>query len=171
MKRAIFFVVLAALLLVPWAVGYAHDRVSAANIDMTIVPADPALKPNMHVFGNAIGSITAGDLFMIDTSGTSGNTTFNLAISNIDELTHTYRYLMMVIGIYVQTNTNTWEKISDIDGELNPDRLLTMQNGSVNFKITGAAKYKVTVESGSYRSFHFAEGQRAAIPQVYLTTS
>jgi hypothetical protein len=171
MKRAIFFAIVAALLLVPWAVGYAHNRVNAAEMDMTIAPADTASKPNIHIFGNAIGDITAGDLFTIDASGTTGNTTFTLYMTNIDELTHNYRYMTMNIGFYVQNDVNGWEKITVINGLQIPETLITMQNGSVSFTLPGNAKYKLTVENGCYRSYSFAPGKSVAIPQFCLTAS
>jgi PKD repeat protein len=171
MKRVIFFLVLAALLLIPLAIGYAHERANAAEMGMTITPADTASKPNIHIFGNVIGNITAGDLFTIDTSGTTGNTTFTLLMTNIDELTHNYRYMTMNVGIYVQNDVNGWEKITAIDGVPIPEILITMQNGSVSFTIPGNTKYKLTVENGCYRSYSFTPGKSVAIPQFCLTAS
>ncbi len=168
MKKLIFFVSIAALLLAPWGIASAYGQVKAANSSATIVAADPASTPHMQVFGNAVGSVTAGDLFTIETSE---NMTFSLFMTNADELTNSYRYLTLKVGIYVKADSNGWEKMTVIDGEPVPEMYITMQGGSVSFKLPGNAKYKVTLESGSYRSYHIAPGKSVATPQFYLTAS
>lgn len=168
MKRAIFLTIVAAILLVPWAVAYGYDKVNAANISASIEPADQSVVPTINVFGNYTGSISNGDLFTIDTIGTTTDMTFTLMMSNIDELIGYYRFMTMNIGIYVQAGTDSWEKIpATLYAEMN----ITMESGQLNFFLPGNAKYKVTVENGSYRSFSITRAKNIAIPQFSLTAS
>jgi hypothetical protein len=169
MKRVIFLTIVAAILLVPWAVAYGYDKVNAADISASIEPADQSLVPTIHVFGNAVGSISNGDLFTIDTSGATTNTTFTLLIANVDELINYYRFLTMNIGLYVQTGTDSWEKMTTAAGGSSPEMHITMDSIELDFSLPGNAKYKVTVESGSYRSFSITKGKSVAIPEFSLT--
>jgi hypothetical protein len=168
MKRALFIIATLVLLLIPCGAAYAYDGVGADEGPVTIEPADPALAPNIEVFGNAIGGVEAGDLFYIDVSGTTADTLFTLYMTNVDELVHGYRYMNLNVGIYVQTGTENWEKLNATSC---PEMYLTMQNGLVNFTLPGSAKYKVTIENGCYRSYHVTPGNSIAIPSFYLTAS
>lgn len=171
MKRAVFFAIIAAVLLVPGAVVYTYGTVSAANIESTVQPADPASIPTMHVFGNAIGSVSAGDLFLIDTSGEDADIALMLLMTNIDELIRNYRYMTIKIGVYIQTNDNKWEKLVIFSGEATPDIYVTMQNGSVSLTIPAKGKYKVSIEGGCFQSYSIAPGEEVAIPQFCLTSA
>ncbi len=168
MKKALFIITILVLLLIPCGAAYAYDGAAADESPITIEPADPALAPNIEVFGNAIGEVEAGDLFYIDVSGTTVDTPFTLYITNVDELVHGYRYMNINVGIYVQTGTDSWDKLSVTAC---PEMYLTMQNGLVNFTLPGNAKYKVTIEKGCYRSYHITPGKNIAIPSFYLTAS
>jgi hypothetical protein len=166
MKRAVFFAIVAALVLVPCGVAYGYGHVNAANIQASVQPADDASKPIIRVFGNAVGSVTPGALFTIDNSGTTTDKSFTLLMTNIDELTHFYRFFTLKVGIRVQTGVNTWEKITG-----DPAMYLTMQGGSVGFTLSGNATYKVTIESGSFGAYPIAKGQDVAIPQFCINGS
>jgi hypothetical protein len=168
MKRALFIIATLVLLLIPCGAAYAYDGAGADESPVTIEPADPALAPDIELFGNAIGGVEAGDLFYIDVSGTTVDTPFTLYMTNIDELVHGYRYMNLNVGIYIQTGTDSWEKLSATSY---PDMYLTMQNGLVNFTLPGGTTYKVTVESGCYRSYPITSGKSIAIPSFYLTAS
>jgi hypothetical protein len=137
MKRALFIIATLVLLLIPCGAAYAYDGAGADESPVTIEPADPALAPDIELFGN-------------------------------DELVHGYRYMNLNVGIYIQTGTDSWEKLSATSY---PDMYLTMQNGLVNFTLPGGATYKVTVESGCYRSYPITSGKSIAIPSFYLTAS
>lgn len=169
MKRVIFFSLIAALLLIPCAVAYANDDVQAAGNAVNIEPADPTLAPSIEVFGNAIGGVEAGDLFLIDLSGTMVDTEFTLSITNTDELVHSYRYMTLNVGIYVQTDVGGWEKVTTIAGETLPDIYITMQGGIVSFTLTGNARYKITIDKGCFHSYGVAQGKKTAVPSFYLT--
>jgi hypothetical protein len=168
MKRAVFFTLVAAILLVPWAIAYGYDKVNAADISASIVPAEQADVPTVHIFGNYTGSISNGDLFIIDTTGATADITFNLVMANLDELVGCYRAMNMNIAVYVQSGDATWQKMTAASlAEMN----INMETGSLNFSLPGNARYKVTVEKGSYRSFSFTKAKNVAIPQFSLTAS
>lgn len=171
MKRTLFFLLVAVILLIPCGVAYAYDGVEATDNSMTIEPADLASAPHINVFGNAIGGVEAGDLFQIDVSGTTVDTPFTLYITNVDELIHSYRYMNLNIGIYVQTDIDRWEKMTAIAGEPFPDMYITMQNGLVSFTLPGNAKYKITIEKGCFYSYGITPEKSVAIPSFYLTAS
>jgi hypothetical protein len=170
MKKVLFIVLTLVLLLIPCGVAYAYDEAGADESHMTIEPADQAAAPYIEAFGNAIGGVKAGDLFYIDVSGTTADTPFTLYITNTNELVHSYRYMNLNVGIYVQTDTDNWEKLSVLVGEPCLDLYLTMQNGLVNFTLPGGAEYKVTIENGCYRSYPITSGKSSTIPNFYLTS-
>ena len=171
MKRAIFFGIIIALALIPCGVAFAHNNVQAADASSSIVAADPASVPNIHIFGNARGSISSGDLFIVDNSGATKDGVFRLLLANIDELARNYSYMSFNIGLYVQSNnTTTWEKMTTFTGSSIPQLYITMEGGELSFTLPGLAKYRVTVESGSYHSFSIAPGQKVAIPQFSLSS-
>ncbi len=171
MKRALFLISTLILLLIPCSVAYAYDGANATENSMAIVPADATSAPHINAFGNAIGGVEAGDLFLIDVSGTTIDTPLTLYMTNVDELVHSYRYMNLNVGIYVQTETGSWEKISEVFGEPTADKYITMQNSMVSFTLPGNAKYKITIDNGCFRSYGIIPGENIAIPSFYLTTS
>ena len=90
MKRKLIFLLMATLLLTPWPVAYAYDNGMAGQAPLQIETAAPEASPKLKAFGNAIGSVTAGDLFYIDTSTTTTDMPVSLHITNTDELVHYY---------------------------------------------------------------------------------
>ncbi len=171
MKRKLLFPLIVALLLAPWPVVYAYDNALADNIPMTIEVADPSTAPQLNGFGNAIGNITPGDLFHIDISGVTADTLFTLSITNTDELVHSYRYMTLNIGIYVQADIDRWEKIYTGSGEIPPETYITMQSGTVSFSLPGCAKYKITVNKGCFYCYGAKSNNSVPVPEFYLTTS
>ena len=161
---------LAILLLTPWPVAYAHDNALAKEEPIQITAAEPSAAPSLSVFGKAIGGVdTPGDLFYIDTTGSPIDMLVTLHLTNAEELVHYYRYFMLNIGIYTQTDTNQWEKATASDGEPIPDTYLTMQNGRVSFMLPGYAKYKVTIDNGSFSCFRSDADGGSISPRFYLT--
>jgi hypothetical protein len=171
MKRALILISILILLLIPCSVAYAYDGANATETSMTIEPADATSAPHIDVFGNAIGGVEAGDLFFIDISNTPLDTPFTLYMTNVDELVHSYRYMNLNVGIYIQTDTGNWEKMNAMAGEPYPDIYITMQNGLVSFTLPGNAKYKVTIDDGCFRCYGITPGKSIEIPSFYLTAS
>jgi len=171
MKRKLLFPLIVALLLAAWPVAYAYDNALADNIPTTIEVADPSTAPQLNGFGNAIGKVTPGDLFHIDTSGVTADTLFTLSITNTDELVHSYRYMTLNISIYVQADIDRWEKVNTGSGEIPPETYITMQNGTVSFSLPGCAKYKITIDKGCFYCYGAKSNNSVPVPEFYLTTS
>jgi hypothetical protein len=162
MKRKLLLPLIAAVLLVPWPIAYAYDSVTASNTPVAIQAADESIAPQMKAYGNAIGSVSTGELFRVDTASMQADTLFTLYLTNTDELTNGYRYMNLNIGIYVQTEAGQWEKI--IAGANSVDLYLTMQGGLVSFVLPGGAQYKITVDKGCF----YCYGGGAAAPSFNL---
>jgi hypothetical protein len=171
MKRKLIFCLIATLLLTPWPVAYAYDNPIAGSSPLHVEAAEPAAMPKLNAFGNAIGGVTAGDLFHIDSSNNTLDTLFTLYITNTDELIQNYRYMNLNIGIYVQTGIDQWEKVTIGEGEMSQDTYITMHNGLVNFIIPGYGKYKVTIDKGCFYCYGRSTDTNTAVPKFYLTSS
>ncbi len=169
MKRKLIFLLLAVSLLTPWPVVYAYDDVLAGNTTVQIEAAESGAAPELNGFGNAIGSVTPGDLFYIDSGDVTLDTQFILYITNTDELVHYYRYITLNVGVYAQTGTDQWEKLTTGEGEPH-DTYITMNNGYVNFTLPGYARYKITIDKGCFYCYGTGTGKSAVMPKFYLTT-
>ena len=169
MKRKLIFFLLATFLLTPWPVAYAYDNgISEAPIQ--IEAAAPAAAPQWQAFGNAIGGVTPGELFYVDTGDCIADMPFTLYMTNTNELIQQYRYVTLNVGIYVQTGTDQWEKATTGNGTLLPDTYITMLNGKVSFTLPGYARYKVTIDKGCFYFYGINNGGGAISPKFYLTT-
>ena len=169
MKRKLFFLLLATLLLTPWPVAYAYDNTMARQAPVRIETAAPEAAPHWNAFGNAIGGVTPGDLFYIDTGNITTDLPVTLYITNTDELVHSYRYLTLNVAVYVQTDTDQWQKVTMANGELLPDTYITMHNGRVSFTLPGYAKYKITIDKGCFYCYGTSADKSATSPTFYLT--
>jgi hypothetical protein len=166
MKRKLLFPLIAALLLAPWPITYAYDSVNAANAPVTIAAADISAAPQMQAFGQAIGGVSPGELYRVDTSATSTDTLYTLYLTNTDELVKSYRYLTLNIGIYVRTGTDGWQKVT-----AQGDFYLTMQNGLVSFTLPGNADCKITIEQGCFYCYGAGAAGKIAVPVFNLAAS
>jgi len=168
--KRLFFPFLAILLLTPWPVAYAHDAGSAATGQelAQIEIAESAVAPTWTAFGRAIGGVTPGDLFYIDASGIAADITITLYLTNAGELIHLYRYLIMEVGVYAKSSGG-WEKATLWNGKPVPDTYITLRNGQVNFLLPGYAKYKISLDSGSFYCFGSNADGEMFSPQFYLT--
>lgn len=160
-----FFPLFVFLLLAPWPLAYAYTYISDAATPGTVqvsVP-DSSAAPTWTVFGGAIGGVnTPGDIFYLDATGNTVDVQATLYITNAQELIRAYRYLILKVGVYVESDTDTWE------GAANADTFITLQDAQLTFTLTGDAKYKVTIDSGSFygRDTNFAGG--SVSPNFYL---
>ena len=166
-----FFPLFALLLLAPWPVAYAHDAGGALSGQDTvpIEVAEASARPTWTAFGKAIGGVTPGDLFSIDATDNPADIQINVYITNAQELIYCYGYLILKVGIYVETDGGEWKEASRWDGELIPDTFITLRNGRVSFILPGLAKYKVTIDSGSFRCIRTQADGGSLAPQFYLT--
>ena len=164
------FPLLAFMLLAPWPVAYAHDvsGTSAGHEPVQVTAAATTGQPKWTAFGKAIGSVKPGELFDIDTSDNPTDITVSLHITNADELIHSYRYLILKVGVYVESGTGTWEKVSGANGEALPETFITMQNAQASFTLPGLARYKVTIDGGNFYCVNANSPEGSISPQFYL---
>ena len=165
-----FFPLIAILLLAPWPVAYAYENTVAGSEIVQIEAAEASVAPGLSVYGGAIGGVTtSSDLFYIDITKNPTDTLVTLHLTNTDELVHYYRYLILKVGVYVQTDINQWEEAAMGNGELIPDTYITMRNGNVSFTLPGYAKYKIAIDGGSFYCFRTDAGEGGLSPKFYVT--
>ncbi len=169
MKKKLIFLLLGSLLLVPWPAAYAYGNTTQGDEPVHIEVAAPAAAPHWNAYGNAIGGVTPGDLFYIDTGDATADLPVTLYITNTDELVHYYRYLTLNVGVYAQSGSGQWQKATAVNGESLPDTYITMLNGSVSFTLKGNARYKITLDKGCFYCYGTANGKGAISPTFYLT--
>lgn len=146
------FPLIAFLLLAPWPIayttGYANGMVEQEAIQVSA--AEVSAAPTLTAVGKTIGGVTPGDLFFIDATDSGADIQATLHFTNASELVDSYRYLILKVGLYVDNGSGEWEPAYGVDGELAPDTFITMSNGYTDFTLPGYAKYKVTIDSGSF---------------------
>jgi hypothetical protein len=165
------FPLLAILLLAPWPIAYAHDFANASPQvgEIQIETAESSAAPRWQAFGNAIGGVdTPGDIFYIDADEYPADILVTLYITNTNELSRCYNYLILKVGIYVESGTDEWIAASSQDGQPIPETFITMRNGHVQFTLRGEAKYKVTIDGGSFRCYTTNVPGGSVSPQFYL---
>ena len=173
-KRLIMkmFPLLAVLLLSEWPVVYAqsyNDDIDEQDTTQIEV-AEASVQPTWTVFGRAIGGVnTPGDLFYINATNNPADIPCTLYITNAQELINCYRYLILKVGVYVESSAGAWETASTGSGEVISDTFITLCDAQVSFTLPGFTKHKVTIDSGSFYcgSTNFDKGSVA--PQFYLT--
>jgi len=140
-----FFPIIALVLLAPWPVAYAYDYTNgpASQNAVQIETAEASAQPTWQVVGKTISGVTPGDLFYIDATNNGADIQTTLYITNTQELVHNYRNLILKIGVYAETSSGEWEQVP-------ADTFITMLNGLVSFDLQGMAKYKLTIDSGSF---------------------
>ena len=165
-----FFPLIVLLLLAPWPVAYAHDVSDGVVGEETVrlEVAEASVQPTWTAFGKAIGGVTPGDLFYIDATDNPADIQVTLYITNAQELIGCYRNLILKVGVYAESNTGEWEKASMGNGELIPETFITMRNGQVSFTLQGLAKYKVTIDGGSFYCTTANTESGSLSPQFYL---
>jgi len=165
-----FIFLLAVFLLAPWPVAYAYDNAMAEEEPVQVEAAESSAAPSWSVFGGAIGGVTnPGDLFYIDMTNSAADALVTLHLTNTEELIHYYRYLILRVGVYVETGIDQWEPSTAANGEMIPDTYVTMRNGRVSFTLPGYARHKVTIDSGSFYCFRNSPDGGSSSPKFYLT--
>jgi hypothetical protein len=153
------------------AYGHTNDatglNATVSDSDIYVTPAPQEDAPAIDIFGNYIGGVTAGDLFYVNATESQPDISINLYITNADELVKSFKYLILKVTVYVEDGNGQWQPITSQNGIELPDTYITLENGTATFILPGLANYKVTIESGSYKSFPRSNGGDA-IPQFYL---
>jgi hypothetical protein len=171
MKKRILFIAIAALLLSPWPVAYAYDNEPGSIDGVNIQASSPESQPKLIVFDNAIGGVTSGDLFTVDTSDSDRDVDFSLLLTNTDDLVRRYRYMTLNVGAFVETAAGEWEKtVLGIDSQT-PEAYITLQNGMVKFTLPGGSKYRITINRGCFNAYRAPESNISASPSFYLSAS
>jgi len=175
MKKTLrpILIIVTLLLAVSWLTSIAYGQTNGNNEQTTIqVEAAPQeALPTVDFFGNAIGGMTAGDLYYIDATGSPADISLDLYITNPGELIHNLRYLILKVAVYVEDAGGQWQKITSQNSTAPTDTYITLQNSPVSFTLPGLARYKVTIESGSYHSFPFRPDSGDISPSFYLTVN
>ncbi|MFH1651006.1 MAG: hypothetical protein ABID87_02720 [Chloroflexota bacterium] len=165
MKKKLLFLLAAVILLTPWPVAYAYDNTPGEQSPVDITAAAAGL-PGWTAYGSAIGGVsTPGTLYFIDATTYPGDTQVTLYLTNTLDLSHDYRYLMLRVGLYAEDGAD-WTWATAPGGDPFPKTYLTMRNGRVSFSVPGYARYKLTVDGGS---FYCYPGGTSAVPEFYLT--
>lgn len=164
------FPIIALFLLAPWPIAYAYsyDGDMAGQEAVRIEIAEASTLPNWTAFGKAIGGVTPGDLFYIDVADNPADIQVTLYITNTQKLISHYRYLILKVGIYTESAGGEWEQTSMVNGELVPETFITLRNGQVSFTLPGLAKYKITIDSGSFYCITTNNDNSSLSPQFYL---
>ncbi len=175
MKKFIKFILVIVMLLltVSWLASVVYGQTNGdteqTNIQMEATPSEAL--PKVDFFGNAIGSVTPGDIYYINATGSLSDISLDLYISNCDELIHNLRYFILKVAVYMEDANGQWQKIASSNGTALPDTYITLQNSPVSFTLPGLARYKITIESGSYHSFPFHANNGDISPSFYLTVN
>ena len=149
-KRIFPYIIL--FLVLPWPVAYAAGADVASGGEAVIVDAaEPSARPSYTVYGRAIGGVSnPGDLFYIDATSSSSDIKVTLYLTNAQILVRYYRYLILDVGIYVETTAGNWERATASNGEMVPKTIISMRNGQVSFLLPGNSRYRVTIDSGCF---------------------
>ncbi|MBN1160484.1 MAG: hypothetical protein JXA17_00835 [Dehalococcoidales bacterium] len=167
-RFSLIFVML--LLAASWlsSIAYGQTNDGAEQSEIYIEVAPPEAAPSVTFYGRAIGSVTAGDLFYINSVHSPQDISLGLYITNCDELIHYFRYLILKVAVYIEDAEGQWQPVASQNETALPDTYITLQNSPVNFYLPGLARYKVTIESGSYHSHPFHADGGVISPSFYL---
>ena len=103
--------VVAVLLLLPWltSIAYGNSNDAPAPAGVRVAAAGQAAAPQATFLGDAHGSVTPGDLFYIDATGSPHDMAISLYITNADELTHYLRYFILRVTVYSASEDGQWQ--------------------------------------------------------------
>ena len=164
------FPLLAVLLLAPWPVAYAYDVNDGVVGDETvhIEVTEPSAAPALTVFGRAVGGVTPGELFYIDATKQAASIVVTLYLTDAHEIVPYLRYLILEIGVYAENSAGEWKRASCWNGDAVPDTFITLHHSRVSFILAGYAKYRVTVDGGSFYCITANTNGGSLAPRFYL---
>jgi len=167
-KRIFPYILL--FLILPWPVAYATGAdVASGQQAVRIDVAEPWAQPSYTAYGGAIGGINnPGDLFYIDATNNSRDIRVTLYLTNAQLLVRYYRYLILDVGIYVETSAGKWERATTSSGEVVPKTIISMLNGQVSFLLPGNSRYRVAIDSGCFYCGRAAADSQSLSPQFSL---
>jgi len=164
------FPLVAFLLLAPWPIAYTASYADgmAEQDAIQISAAEVSAAPTLTAIEKTIGP---GDLFFIDATDSGADIQATLHFTNASELVDYYRYLILRVGLYVDNGSGEWEPAYGVDGELVPDTFISLTDGYTGFTLPGYAKYKVTIDSGSFYCTNADIDGGSTSPTFYLTVN
>ena len=71
----------------------------------------------------------------------------------------------------MESDTGKWVRVSGYDSEPTPETFITLRNGYVSFSLYGYARYKITVDGGSFYCLTAAVDSGTLSPKFYLTVN
>ena len=160
------FPIFCLLSLLPWPVAYAFEATQEEDTVHVEVAPDSAM-PSFEVWGQAISSIPSGDLFYVDASNSVEDVMVTLYLTNLQELVSHYPYMILNVGVYVETSDG-WEWATGTDGNPAPKRVLSMRNGQLSYLLAGSAKYKVSIDSSAVRCHKALSDTDSLSPLLHL---
>ena len=171
MRKIVTFIliIITVLFFIPRlsSIAYGQANGDDGKQAIQVAAADQSTAPSAEFYGKAIGSVTAGDLFYVDTAGSPADITLSLYITNTGELTHYLRYLTLQVAVYVEDTHGQWIK-PQVSGEEYPEIYLTLQNSPVTFTLPGGPRYKVTIDSGCFYCLSAGNAGDNITPRFYL---
>lgn len=127
--------------------------------------------PLWNVTSGATGGIGAGergDLFVVSSTGYSGDLHLTVYLNNPHELVRAYSYLNLALAVYREVD-GAWQEVPVAGMQAGHyTRYLTLTNGYVDFTLDGLGdgeKYVVSVDSGSF--YCIDATQAAATPPSF----
>ena len=113
-------------------------------------------------------SNTALDFAGLDS--TTRDIAVNLYLTNAAELTPCLKYLILEVGIYEESHDGTWQKAAaGGDDRLPADAFVTLRSSQLSFVLAGDARYKITIDSGSFYCMTTGTKYGDLSPKFYLT--
>ena len=195
MNKRIIFAVVLVLLLAATTITFARNTVTATvsisasgetsgEVATTIVAsaadADTSLKystgtagsyvqnmPNWSPVIDEAGSITPGDVFLVDCGNYTGDVQVTLYLTNPNKLTKDYTFLNMQVNVWKDV-TGVWTQSALADGSAIGTVYLTIHDGFVSFILTSHTKYCVSVDGGTYYCIDTDTVNGSLSPDFYI---
>lgn len=165
-------VIFVLLVLAPWltSLAYGSSDGDPEQAGIQIEAAEPSAAPMATIFGQAIGGVTPGDLFYIDATASSQDTSVSLYITNAHELTPYLRYLILKVAVYYEDGDGQWRKTPIREGSTSQvnDTYITLRNSPISLTLPGYTRYKIAIDSGCFYCFNANTGGDSISPQFYL---
>ena len=105
--------------------------------------------PSWSPVASATGSVTAGDLYAIDTTGYTGDILVTVYLTNGNALSKDYSYMNLQLNVWSGTS-GAWIQAPLADASPIGTVYLTLNNGYASFLLNGNKIYDISVDGGSY---------------------
>jgi hypothetical protein len=127
---------------------------------------------------NSVSTVTqAGDLAIVDATGTSGNILVTVALTNPAALSGDYAYMNLPIVVKACTlsgSTCTWQDATDANGNAigaSAPQYLTLTNGYLTFLLQGGTGKYYEIEIATGGSFFTISTTAGSLSPAFLVTT